>query len=125
MGISIRQDGEVRVIQMSREITLGRGRLGRAVDLKGRPLDDLSGTLQDLVQSGQTKLILDLSEVAFIDSAGLGELIAFKKRTKEAGGDIKLLKPTRRVFELLDILRLTSVFEVYTDEREAVEAFKA
>jgi anti-sigma B factor antagonist len=125
MGISVRQDGQVRVIRMTREITIGRRALGRAVDLKGNPLDDLSETLLDLIRAGHAKLLLDLSEVPFIDSAGLGELIAFKKRTSEAGGDIKLLKPTRRVFELLDILALTSVFEVYTDERTAVEAFSA
>jgi anti-anti-sigma factor len=125
MGISIRRDGQVQVIQMSREITLGRRTLGRALDLKGNPLDDLSETLLGLIQSGQSKLLLDLSEVPFIDSAGLGELIAFKKRTREAGGDIKLLKPTRRVFELLDFFNDTATTEIYTDERKALEAFSA
>jgi anti-sigma B factor antagonist len=67
--------------------------------------------------------VLDLDQVTFLDSAGLGELIACRKRTLEKGGDIVLLRPTGRVRQLLDMLRLTQVFRVFDDEPDALNSF--
>ncbi|MGD8375719.1 MAG: STAS domain-containing protein [Acidobacteriota bacterium] len=122
MPIEVRHHGPVKVVRLIGEFTVGR-QLAKPVDLQGRPVDDLSETLTALLDGGFNQIVLDLSLVTFIDSAGLGELVASKKRTAERGGDIKLLSPARRVHELLAMTLLTRVFEIYRSEDDAIASF--
>src|SRR5262245_60464199 len=122
MAISVRVQGDVRVVHLSGEFTLGWGGLMHPLDLKGQHLADLSETLRTLVDQGARRIVLDLEKVTFLDSAGLGELIAWRKRTVEKGGDIVLLHPKGKVRELLAMLHLHRVFRSFEDEAEAVRA---
>ena len=123
MGITVRVEGEVRVVRMSGEYTIGAGGLVRPLDLRGQHLSDLSDTLRTLVDRGDTRIVLDLEKVTFFDSAGLGELIAWRKRTVQRGGDLLLLRPEGKVRELLVMLRLDRVFRIFDEETEALAAF--
>ena len=124
MSLKTRSVGDVRIIQMDGDFTVGPGPMARALDLQGHRLEDLGTYLTDLLDRGHLKIVLDLSQVSFIDSAGLGELVACKKRTAERGGDIKLLRPAGQVHRLLVMTLLTRLFEVYQDEGTAVESFQ-
>ena len=123
MGISVGVDGDVRVVRMSGEYTLGGGGLMHSLDLRGQHLSDLSDTLRTLLERGGRRIVLDLEKVTFLDSAGLGELIAWRKRTVERGGDIVLLRPTGKVRELLIMLHLDRMFRIFDAETEAKAAF--
>ena len=122
MGIKVTANGDVQTVEMSGDIRLGGG-LIPLMDLQGNPLDDMRDTLQKLLDVGHRKILLNLQKVNFIDSAGLGELVACKKRALERGGDIKLLWPNSRVHDLLEMLHLTEIFEVFQDESTALKSF--
>ncbi len=123
MSLKTKSIGDVRIIQMDGDFTVGPGPMARPLDLQGHRLEDLGTYLTDLLDRGHRKIILDLSRVGFIDSAGLGELVACKKRIAERGGDIKLLRPLGQVHKLLVMTLLTRLFEVYQDEQTAVSSF--
>lgn len=124
MAVSVRAQGDVRIIVLQGEFTLGAGALAQPVDLRGRRLSDLGETLRRLLDQGARKIVLDLAGVSFLDSAGLGELIACKKRTVQSGGDIRLLRPTGRVRDLLEMLSVTKIFRVFDDEAAALASFE-
>ena len=113
----------IQILEMKGDFAVGRSSLAKPLDLQGRPLDDLSESIRSLHDRGYSKIVLNLEKVRFIDSAGLGELIACKKRTVERGGDIKLLRPVGQVKDVLVGTLLTEVFEIYDDEDGAVNAF--
>jgi len=125
MAVSVRERGGVSILELQGEFTLGAGGLSRPLDLRGRRLSDLGETLQQLLDQGRRKIVLDLGGVSFLDSAGLGELIACKKRTVEQGGDIRLLHPVGKVRDLLEMLSLTRIFKVFGDESAALSSFGA
>jgi anti-sigma B factor antagonist len=81
-------------------------------------------TLRDLVSKGNKKLLLNLAEVSYIDSSGIGELVSGFTTVNNQGGQVKLLNLTKRVKDLLQITKLYTVFEVFDDETEAVRSFK-
>jgi anti-sigma B factor antagonist len=110
---------------MSGDFTVGSPPMARPLDLQGRRLEDLGIYLTGLLDQGHRKIVLDLQGVGFVDSAGLGELVACKKRTAERGGDIKLLRPVGQVQKLLVMTLLIRMFEVFQDEAEAVDSFGA
>jgi len=122
MPISIRTRGSVRILELSGDFAVGI-QLSKPVDLHGRPLDDLRQSLEDQLVQGHTRLLLDMRKVKFIDSSGLGELVACKKKTSQRGGDIKILRPAGKVRELLVLTLLTEMFEIFDDEAEAVDSF--
>jgi len=98
------------------------------VDLRGRiDLGEASLTFRqailDLVESGRTKIILNLCEVYSVDSAGVGELVGAYMPVKSKGGELKLLNPTKKVLGILQITQLERVFEVYADEQMAIRSF--
>ena len=98
------------------------------LDLKGRVmLGDGDEVLKDKVNSllnqGLKKIVLNLAEVPYIDSAGLGEVVRTYTTVSRQGGKLKLLNLTKRIQDLLAITKLLTVFETYENESEAVKSF--
>ncbi len=98
------------------------------VDLSGRiTLGEGSATLRqmirDLLNKGQKKIVLNLADVNYIDSSGIGELVSGFTTVKNQGGELKLLHLTKKVHELLLITKLYTVFDVHSDEKTALRSF--
>ncbi len=113
MQLDLKDRGRVAVLQLN----------GRLVDGHGDA--QLREAVNVLVESGRTRIVVDLSEVSVIDSGGLGELVASARRVGEAGGALKALHPRERVARALDVARVLPLFEVYETEDEAVASFEA
>ena len=79
--------------------------------------------IRDMSAKGNKKLLLNLSEVSYIDSSGIGEMVSGFTTVTNNGGQLKLLGLSKRVKDLLQITKLYTVFEVYDDEAEAVRSF--
>lgn len=109
--INTRQVGDVNVLDLAGRITLGEGS------------SVLRDSVRDLVSKNHKKLLLNLKDVSYIDSSGIGELVAGFTTVSNQGGQVKLLNLTRRVKDLLQITKLYTVFEVFDDEAAAVRSF--
>jgi anti-sigma B factor antagonist len=99
------------------------------VDLSGRiSLGDgsalLRKTVRDLLEDGRTKIILNLGDVNYIDSSGIGELVSGFTAVRNRGGELKLLNLTKKVNDLLQITKLFTVFDVFNDESTAMRSFE-
>jgi anti-sigma B factor antagonist len=81
--------------------------------------------IDSLIQQGHTNLLLNLGEVPYVDSAGLGEIVRTFTTVKHQGGTLKLVNLTKRIKDLLTITKLLTVFETYDSEAEAVGSFKS
>ena len=114
MQLEERVVGDVAIVKVTGDITLNRG---------GDVL--LKDKVQSLLQQGHTKLIVDLSSVSYVDSAGLGELVQAYATTRNRGGALKLHGITKRLHDLLIVTKLLTVFEVFDNEAEAVASFGA
>ena len=123
MSMSVRIHGNVRILEMQGEFTLGEGGLAHPLDLRGRRIDDLSGALRALVTHAPRVILLDMAGVTFLDSAALGELIALKKRALEQGCEIALLRPVGKVRAMLEMVSMDKVFRIFEDEAAALQAF--
>ncbi len=108
---SIRQSGNVTVVDLSGKITLGEG--------SGL----LRSTIKDLVTGGNKNILLNLKDVSYLDSAGLGEMVGSYATVTNQGGQIKLLNVQSKVHDLLQITKLYTVFAAFSDEEEAVRSF--
>ena len=106
-----RTEGPIEVLELSGKITIGEGEA------------ELRRDVQDLLDSGRRKILISLERVGFMDSAGLGELVACYKRANENGGRIKILRPSGKVADLLSLTKITEIFEIYEDEGEAIASF--
>jgi len=106
-----RQVGDVTVIDAVGRITLGEGS------------STFREIVKDLVNKGNKKMLLNLAEVSYIDSSGIGELVSGFTSVSNAGGSLKLLKLTKRIQDLLQITKLYTVFEVFDDEAKALASF--
>jgi len=109
--LTTRQVGEVTVIDASGRITLGEG---------SSVFRDM---IRDLASAGHKKLLLNLGEVSYIDSSGIGEMVSGFTTVTNHGGMLKLLNLNKRVKDLLQITKLYTVFEVHDDEAAAVRSF--
>jgi anti-sigma B factor antagonist len=109
--LSSRQVGDVSVVDVAGRITLGEGS------------STLRDTLKDMVVKNQKKILLNLGEVSYIDSSGIGELVSGFTTVTNQGGQLKLLKLTKRVKDLLQITKLYTVFDVHDDEAGAIRSF--
>jgi anti-sigma B factor antagonist len=109
--LTTRQVGDVSVIDAVGRITLGEGS------------STLREKIKDIVNGGQKKILLNLGEVSYIDSSGIGELVSGFTTVTNHGGSLKLLNLTKRVKDLLQITKLYTVFEVHDDEAGAVRSF--
>ena len=111
MKATVKEAGKIRVIELKGRITLGAGDL------------DLRKAVQDELEKGNTSIVLSMQGVEYIDSAGLGELVACKKRATAKGGDVKLVLPSEGVYKVLSIVSLHLVFEIFDSEAKAIGSF--
>ena len=109
--LNIRQIGDVSVVDVAGRITLGEGSSA------------LRDTLREMVSKGQKKILLNLGEVSYIDSSGIGELVSAFTTVTNGGGQLKLLNLTKRVKDLLQITKLYTVFDVHDSEVSAIRSF--
>jgi len=109
--LNTRQVGDVSVVDVAGRITLGEG---------SSALRDL---MRELVGKGQKKILLNLGEVSYIDSSGIGELVSGFTTVTNNGGELKLLNLNKRVKDLLQITKLYTVFDVHEDEASAIRSF--
>jgi anti-sigma B factor antagonist len=109
--LATRQVGDVTVIDAAGRITLGEG------------ASQFRDTVRDLVAKGQKKILLNLAEVSYIDSSGIGELVSGFTTVTNGGGQLKLVGLSKRIKDLLQITKLYTVFDVYDDEAAAVRSF--
>jgi anti-sigma B factor antagonist len=107
-----RKAGDVAVVDFSGKITLGEG---SAV---------LRKTVRELIERGDRKILLNLADVDYIDSSGIGELVSAYTAVQGVSGELKLLQLTRRVHDILQITRLFTVFDVQSDEETAIRSFR-
>jgi len=111
MKASTRQIDGVTIVDLSGRITLGEGSV------------ILRDTVKDLLGKGQKKILLNLGDVSYIDSSGIGELVSAFTSVRNQGGELKLLHLTKKVHDLLQITKLYTVFDVKDDEAAAIGAF--
>ena len=109
--LNTRQVGDVTVIDVAGRITLGEGSAA------------LRESMKDLVTKGQKKILLNLGEVSYIDSSGIGELVSGFTTVTNSGGNLKLLNLNKRVKDLLQITKLYTVFDVHEEEAGAIRSF--
>ena len=83
----------------------------------------LRDKVNELLDSGETRIVLNLEKVKYMDSAGIGELVACYKRAKEKEGTVKLLNPSGKVYDLLQLTKLEDVFDTFKNEQEAINSF--
>jgi anti-sigma B factor antagonist len=107
-----RDAGRITVVDFSGKITLGEG---SAL---------LRKTIRGLVDEERLLLLVNLGDVDYIDSAGIGELVSAFTAVKNRGGELKLLNLTKKVRDLLQITKLYTVFDVHSDERTALGSFQ-
>jgi anti-sigma B factor antagonist len=111
MKTSNRQVDGVTIVDMSGRITLGEGSV------------ILRDSIRDLVGKGQKKILLNLGDVTYIDSSGIGELVSAFTAVRREGGELKLLNLTKKVHDLLQITKLYTVFDIKDDEAAAIKSF--
>jgi anti-sigma B factor antagonist len=102
----------ITIVDCSGRITLGEGSVV------------LRDSIKDLLGKGQKKILLNLGDVNYIDSSGIGELVSAYTTVKNQGGELKLLNLTKKVHDLLQITKLYTVFDVRDDETTAVKSFR-
>jgi anti-sigma B factor antagonist len=98
------------------------------LDVQGRivlgdEIGDLRDAVRNLVAEGKKKIILNLAEVDYIDSSGVGELVGSYTTVRNAGGELKLLNLTQKVHDVLHVTKLYTVFDIRNDEFTAVKSF--
>jgi anti-sigma B factor antagonist len=106
-----RDAGNVTVVDLSGRIVLGDG---SAL---------LRKTTRGLLEDGRRRILLNLADVDYIDSSGIGELVSGFTAVKNQGGELKLLQLTKKVRDLLQITKLYTVFDIYADENAAIRSF--
>ena len=112
MQISERTIGDVVIVDVSGKITLGDGG-----DMA------LKDKMRSLIQQGKNKILLNLGDVSYVDSAGLGEIVRTYTTVSRQGGSLKLLSLTKRITDLLAITKLLTVFETFDTESDAIKSF--
>jgi anti-sigma B factor antagonist len=111
MKINVRIVGNVAVVDLSGKITIGEGDI------------QLRDKIHELLEGGRKNVLLNMEKVSYMDSAGIGELVACYKRAREKSGTVKLLKASGKVADLLQLTKLQEVFETFEDEKEALASF--
>ena len=112
MQASTRQVDGVTIVDLSGRITLGEGNV------------ILQNTIRDLVDKGNKKILLNLGNVNYIDSSGIGVLVSSFSTVRSQGGELKLVNLSKRVHDLLQITKLHTLFDIKDDEATAVKSFR-
>ena len=112
MKATTRQVDTITVIDLSGRITLGEG------------CTQLRQLIRDLLGKGSKNILVNLADVSYIDSSGIGELVSAFTAVSNQGGQLKLLNLTKKVHDLLQITKLYTVFDVHDDEAKAITAFE-
>jgi len=113
LNLEVKEVNGVTVVELAGRVTLGEGS------------SLLRTTLKDLLSQGKTRLVLDLAEVSYVDSAGLGTLVAGYTSAQNQGANLKLANLTKRFHEQLSITKLVTVFDVYDTVQDAVKSFES
>ena len=111
MKANTRKVEGVNIIDLSGRITIGEGTVV------------LRDAVRSLLQRHEKNILLNLADVSYIDSSGIGELVSSFTTLSSQGGKLKLLKLTKKVHDLLSITKLLTVFEVFNDEAKAIQSF--
>ena len=111
MKIKTRQVGEITILDLSGRITLGEGSV------------TVRDEVRNVIATGSKKILLNLGDINYIDSSGIGELVSAFTTVKNSGGELKLLNLTKKVHDLLQITKLYTVFDVKDDEATAISSF--
>ncbi len=109
--VTTRQVDGVTILDLSGRITLGEGSV------------TIRDAVREVLAKGSNKILLNLGNVTYIDSSGIGELVSAFTTVKNAGGELKLLNLTKKIHDLLQITKLYTVFDVKDDETAAVASF--
>jgi anti-sigma B factor antagonist len=112
MKATIRQVDSVIVIDISGRITLGEG------------CAQLRELIRDQLSKGNKQILLNLADVTYIDSSGIGELVSAFTAVSNQGGQLKLLNLTKKVHDLLQITKLYTVFDIHDDEAKGIASFQ-
>ena len=112
MEIEVRTQDQVKIVKLRGKLNLGPN------------LDRTNETLKDLVNAGESRFLLDLQDVPMIDSSGIGLLVRYLTTTKQKGGSLKLLNPSKFALQALKLVRVLSLFEVFEDQPAAVASFQ-
>jgi anti-anti-sigma factor len=113
MHVEIRQAGDVVIVDLKGKLSAG---LGDQI---------LRDTIDELLAEDKRKILLNLSDISFLDSAGVGELVAGLRTARRFGAELKLLNRSERVHSTLYMARLLPIFEIYAEETEALTRFGA
>ena len=111
MDINVRKRLQIQVIQLR-----GSLRMGSAVDA-------FRQTIEEALGNGDTRIVINLSEVSMIDSSGIGVLVRFLASTKQRGGSIKLVQPSKFAVQTLRLVGVLNLFEIFDSDDAAVESF--
>jgi anti-sigma B factor antagonist len=109
--ISERQAGDITILDLEGKVTIGEGSVA------------LRNTIRRLLGEGKNKILLNLANVGYIDSSGIGELVSSFTAVKKEGGNLKLLSLTQKIQDLLAITKLLTVFDTFDDESSALSSF--
>jgi anti-sigma B factor antagonist len=112
LNIRERQAGDVTILDLEGKITIGEGSVS------------LRSAIRRLIEEGKKKILLNLAGVGYVDSSGIGELVSSYTTINREGGQLKLLKLTQKIRDLLGITKLLTVFDVYDDESQALNSFQ-
>ncbi len=112
MKSQIRDRGDVRILELQGKITIGTGDV-KLRELVGAALDE-----------GKSRILLDLAGVSAIDSSGIGEMVACYTTVTKRGGQLRLLRLSPKINDILQVTQLITVFDVFDDEEEAVASFR-
>ena len=112
LTINQRTSGDVLILDLAGKITIGDGSV------------KLREAVRKLIEGGNKRILLNLGDVSYVDSSGIGELVSSFTTTSNVGGNLKLLNLTKKIQDLLAITKLLTVFETFTAESEALTSFK-
>ncbi len=113
MEIQVREAGPVTVLDLAGKLTGFQGD------------ETLLGTVDRLLAGGTSRILINLDQVPYMDSAGIGALVTSYKHAVEGGATLKLLNPQKRIFDLLHIVKLDGIFECFNEEQQAIASFAA
>lgn len=110
MKLDLEERGDVSVLVLDGQLAAGGE-------------DQFREAIDTLIESGRYEILVDFTGVSFMDSAGIGQLVASLRLVERLGGHLKILKPTKKIQDSLSLTRLLPIFEVFDDESAAVASF--